>query len=88
VFGRFGVWVRANPLKVFSVVLALAAVSGVAAYAYLQSLPQAGPRVTITSPPLEFSVELDKTEYPFSEETRSGENITITFCLKNISNKQ
>ena len=80
--GRFGVWVRANPLKLFSVVLILAVVSGVAAYAYLQLLkPQAGPRATITSPPIEFSMEMDKTEFT------QGENVTIRLSLKNIGNE-
>jgi len=37
--------------------------------------------VVITSPPIEFSMELDKTAYAY------GENMTITFCLKNISNE-
>jgi len=79
--GRFGVWARANPLKVFSVVLVLAVVSGVAVYAYLGLLtPQAG-RATITSPPIEFSMELDKAEYLL------GENVTIKLSLKNISNR-
>jgi hypothetical protein len=55
------------------------AVSG---YAYWVLLPpQGGPRVTITSPPVEFSMELDKTEYQY------GENITIIFSLENISNQ-
>lgn len=60
------------------IVVALAA--GV--YAYLASLPlQQGPRVSITSPPVEFSLELDKTEYQY------GENISIRLCLKNVGNK-
>lgn len=53
----------------------------IAVYAYRLSLPQVGPRVTITSPPLEFSMQLDKTEYGV------GENMTIVFDLKNISNE-
>jgi len=82
VLGRFGVWVRANPLKLFSVVLILAVVSGVAVYAYLGLLtPQAGPRVIITSPPIDFSMELDKAEYKY------GKNITIVLSLRNISNQ-
>lgn len=41
---------------------------------------QAGPRASITSPPLEFSIELSKTEF------QQTENITMRFCLKNIGN--
>jgi len=59
------------------IVVALAAT----VYAYFLSLPQAGPRVSITSPPLEFSLELNKAEYQY------GENITIVLCLRNISNQ-
>jgi hypothetical protein len=59
----------------------LIAVLAVSVYAYLASLPSPpGPRVTITSPPLQFSMQLDKTEY------RLGENVTIKFWLKNTSN--
>ena len=51
-------------------------------YAYFTSLqPQAGPRASITSPPLEFSIELDKTEYGYAE------NVTIGFALKNTGNQ-
>jgi hypothetical protein len=51
-------------------------------YGYLTSLPPpAGPSVTLTSPPLELSMTLDKTQYSFSE------NMTISFHLRNISNE-
>ena len=51
-------------------------------YAYLSFLPPpAGPRASILSYPLEFSVELDKAEYLV------GENATIRLCLKNIGNQ-
>jgi hypothetical protein len=51
-------------------------------YAYLASLPPPpGPLVTVASPPLQFSMQIDKTEY------NMGENITMTFWLKNTSNK-
>ncbi len=51
-------------------------------YAYYVSLPPpAGPRVSITSPPLEFSIELNKAEF------LQAENITMIFTLKNISNE-
>jgi hypothetical protein len=59
---------------------ALILVLAVSTYAYLRSLPLAGPKVTLTSPPIEFSTELDKTGYQY------GENITISFLLRNISN--
>jgi hypothetical protein len=52
-------------------------------YAYWVSLPlpkTVGPSVSITSPPLELSVSLDKTEYVTSD------NITLGFSLRNISN--
>lgn len=61
-------------------ILVVALVAGV--YAYIVSLqPQRGPLVSITSPPVEFSMELNKAEYQY------GENITITFLLENISNQ-
>jgi hypothetical protein len=52
------------------------------AYAYLASLPsQMGPMVTLTSSPFELSMMLDKTQYSLTE------NMSITFYLRNISNK-
>ena len=75
-------WFRENPLKVFLVVLIVVVASIATVHAYFKLLfPQAGPRVSITSPPLEFSMELDKAEYA------SEENIKITFLLRNISNQ-
>jgi hypothetical protein len=71
-----------RPRKVGLLAAVLVIVLVVSSYAYMASLQtQEGPRVTITSPPVEFSIELDKTEYQF------GENVTIIFCLKNISNQ-
>ena len=68
--------------KVFFLVAVFVVALAAGVYAYWMSLPPAeGPRVTITSPPLEFSLELDKTEYQY------GENITIRLCLKNVSNE-
>lgn len=56
-----------------------------AVYAYLASLPSlpplSGPKVTVTSSPLEFSMGLDKTDFLL------GENVTIHFSLENISNE-
>jgi hypothetical protein len=54
------------------------------AYAYWVSLPlprTAGPRVSITSTPLQLSIGLDKTEYAATD------NLTVYFSLRNISNK-
>jgi hypothetical protein len=60
----------------------LAVILGVSTYAYYASLsPQAGPKVTVTSPPLQFSMQIDKTEY------NMGENISIMFWLNNTSNE-
>ncbi len=42
--------------------------------------PRTGPQVSITSFPVELSFGLDKTEYV------SGENVTIEFYVRNISN--
>lgn len=54
----------------------------VSAYAYMASLqPQEGPRVSVISPPLEFSMELNKTEFQL------GENVMIGLSLKNIGNE-
>ena len=75
-------WFRGSPLKALSLVLIVVVVSVVAVHAYFRLLsPQAGPRVSITSPPLEFSMELGMAEY------QHGENITITFLLRNIGNE-
>jgi hypothetical protein len=60
----------------------LIVVLAVSVCAYLTSLPPAaGPLVTIDSPPLQLSLQIDKTEYNL------GENVTIRFWLKNTSNK-
>jgi len=61
---------------------ALILVLAVSTYAYLRSLPPAaGPRVSLVSPPLEFSMELDKAEF------QQGENVTVRLYLKNVSNE-
>jgi len=75
-------WFAANRRKAVTLVSVLIAASALSVYAWLSSLtPQGGPRVAIVSPPLEFWMELDKTEYAY------GENVTIAFRLKNISNE-
>jgi len=51
-------------------------------YAYYWSLPpHTGPRVSLVSPPLEFSLQLEKTTFA------RGENISISISLRNISNR-
>jgi len=75
-------WFQKNPLRVFSLVLIVVIASVVAVHAYWRlSSPQAGPRVSVTSLPLEFSMELNKAEF------QPGENVTIKLSLKNIGNK-
>ena len=60
----------------------LIAIFSIGTYAYLASLPpQEGPKVTVTSSPLQFSMQLDKTDYSL------GENISITISLKNIGSE-
>lgn len=51
-------------------------------YAYYRSMPpRTGPRVSLVSPPLEFSLQLEKTTFV------SGENISVSISLRNISNQ-
>lgn len=71
---------RVSPKKLLTFCTVAILVAAIGVYAYLQSLPQAGPRASITSPPLEFSIELAKTAF------QQTENITMRFCLKNIGN--
>jgi hypothetical protein len=62
---------------------ALIIVLVVGTYAYLQSLPPAvGPRVSLLSPPLEFSMELDKAEF------QQGENVTVKLAMKNTGSEE
>jgi len=78
----FGGIVASNHGKAAFLVIIMVVSLAAGVYAYISSLsPQGGPRATITSPPLEFSMELDKAEYEY------GKNVTITFCLKNTSNQ-
>ena len=75
-------WIKTNFSKVLLVTLIVIVVSVASVYAYLEFLlPQSGPRVTILSQPLEFSMEMDKTEF------RQGENITIRLSVKNVGNQ-
>jgi hypothetical protein len=66
-------------VKVCLVVVVVGLVAAVYAYSRL-SQTTAGPKVSITSLPLEFSMQLNKAEYTY------GENITIKFRLENIGN--
>jgi len=72
-FSRF--WV-----KICLLVIVLGLTVGVFAYSRL-SHPSAGPRVSVTSQPLRFSMELGKDEFQY------GKNITIKFRLENIGNE-
>jgi len=54
----------------------------VATFAYLTSLPpRIGPQASIVSSPIEFSIEMEKTDF------QQGENINVTLSLTNTSNK-
>ncbi len=71
--------VSRRSLRIFAVSAILIAIAIVAVFAYWVFLaPKAGPRVSVVSDPLELSLALDKTDY------REGENISITYVLKNI----
>jgi hypothetical protein len=73
---------RAGHSKAFLLVLIVAVASVTGVYAYFKLLPAgAGPRTTITSPPLEFSIQLEKASF------QGYENITIRFSLTNIGNE-
>jgi len=66
---------------IFLVVVLLVALT-VGVYAYMISLsPHAGPRVSVVSPPLEFSIGLEKTEF------QQAEPINMTVSLKNVGNE-
>ena len=56
-------------------------VSGIYAVYYWSPRPQRGPRAATVSPPLEFAIEIDKTEYQRSE------NVSVLLTLTNISNE-
>ena len=82
----------ARPRKIAVIAAILATVLAIAAiYAYYRSLPHGrnsltpsfatGPRITLVSPPLEFSLQLEKTTYV------SGENISVSISIRNTSNK-
>lgn len=68
--------------KILVATLVIIVALSVVAYAYWRSLPSpTGPMVTLTSTPFELSVMLDKTSYSLTD------NMTMTFCLRNISNE-
>ena len=63
-------------------VMILSTVVLVSVYAYvISSRLASGPRASIISPPLEFSIELNKPEYTL------GEKMDMTFVMRNIGNK-
>jgi hypothetical protein len=71
---------RLRRILISTVVILAVLCAGV--YGYLMSLPPpAGPSVTLTSPPIQLSMTLDKTQYSLAE------NMTISFYLRNISNE-
>jgi hypothetical protein len=68
--------------KTLLLTIAIIAVLCGSVFAYLLSLaPPKGPKVTITSPPIELSESLDKTDYSLTD------NMSVSFYLKNISNE-
>jgi hypothetical protein len=76
--GLLGSRTRRTIVGILVIVVALSVV----AYAYWRSLPsQAGPEVTLTSPPFELSLSLDKSAYSPTD------NMTIAVYLRNISNE-
>jgi hypothetical protein len=79
-FSRHGF--HAGRFKAFLLTLIVVVASVAGVYAYLRSLlAGTGPGATITSPPLEFSIQLEKASF------RGDENITIKFSLTNIGNE-
>jgi len=69
---------RRTLLLVSVLIVALVA----ATFAYLTSLPPSiGPRASIISDPVEFSIEMDKTDF------EKDENVSVRVSLKNISNR-
>jgi len=75
------VWYSKLWVKISLVVIAVGLVVGGTYAYYWFSQPPAGPKVSIMSDPLEFSMELDKSDYQY------GGNITIKFRLENIGNE-
>ena len=67
-----------RPILLVSVLL----VASIAVSAYFGSLKPKATRATVASGLLEFSIELDKTEF-----IQQGERVNITFSLINTSNK-
>lgn len=73
-------WFSRLWVKICLLVIVLGLTVGVFAL-YRLSYSPAGPRVSVTSQPLKFSMELGKAEFQY------GENITIKFRLENIGNE-
>jgi hypothetical protein len=72
---------RAAHSKAFLLVLIVTVASVAGVYVYFKLLPAGGPRATITSPPLELSIQLEKASF------HGDDNITIKFSLTNIGNE-
>jgi hypothetical protein len=71
-----------HPKRVLLLASILIAALAVATFAYLTSLPpRIGPRASIISNPIEFSIEMDKTDF------QQGEAVNVTFSLINTGNK-
>ena len=65
-----------------AIILAMGLAAGTYAYYALVPLSETvGPSVSITSPPLQLSLSLDKAEY------QTSDNLTLSFSLRNISNR-
>jgi hypothetical protein len=80
---KFGGWMHGHwkALALISIVAATSFVAAAYAIQLFRMPATAGARVTVTSPPLEFSMELDKTEF------QQGENVQIRLSLKNIGDE-
>ena len=70
-----------HPLRVALLVTIVVAIVATSAFAFwLSPQSRSGPAASTVSPPLEFAIELDKTEFQL------GENITVRLSMKNIGN--
>ena len=71
-----------HPKRVAVLFLIIFMIVVTSVYAYIALLsPHAGPRVSVVSPPLEFSIGLEKTEF------QQAEPINMTVSLKNVGNE-
>jgi len=71
-----------HPLRVALLVTIVVAIVATSAFAFWLSPPhKSGPKASTVSQPLEFTIELDKTEF------QQGEDVTVRLSLRNISNE-